>query len=104
MDTATKMVERTEMIWAALLVSGFSIKSHIIFWYLANFPVPKSSSSSCKQTFYLEFHMIMLETDSAPEPRITFSNFVIVSSISSTTKSLLVKNLSLKRVYAEAIL
>ena len=46
METDTKMVERTEMTWAALLVSGFSITSHIIFWYLANLPVPKSSSSS----------------------------------------------------------
>ena len=30
-DTATKMVDMTDMTWAALLVSGFSIKSHIIF-------------------------------------------------------------------------
>ena len=56
---------------AAKLVSGFSMRSHISFWYWANFPGPKSSSSS-------------------------FLSFPLVSSISSTTPSLLVKYFSLK--------
>ena len=48
METATKIVDMMEMYLAATLVSGFSIRSHMIFWYLANFPGPKSSSSSFK--------------------------------------------------------
>ena len=31
METATNIVDSTEMTWAAVLVSGFSMRSHIIF-------------------------------------------------------------------------
>ena len=45
-ETATKRLDMMDIALAAVLVSGFSMRSHIIFWYFANFPVPKSSSSS----------------------------------------------------------
>ena len=46
MDTATKDIDMMEVTWAARLESDFSNRSQIHFWYLANFPTPKSSSSS----------------------------------------------------------
>ena len=45
-ETTTKAMEMQEITLAAMEVWGFSIKSHKQIWYLTNFPVPKSSSTS----------------------------------------------------------
>ena len=45
-EITTKRIEMLEIIWAALDVSGFSIKSQRQIWYFTNLPVPKSSGAS----------------------------------------------------------
>ena len=46
METPTKDMDMMETIWAGVLLSECSTRSHSHFWCWENLPVPKSSSVS----------------------------------------------------------
>ena len=78
MDTNTKLMDMMDTILAARLDSGFSMRSQIHFWYLANLPRPKVSVSST-------------------------SSWWAVLSISVTISSLLSMNFSLPMISYKSI-